>query len=166
MDSNRFDDLTRTLATTTTRRGFLKTLAGGAAGGLLALLGVGEAAADDCKRNGKACKKDKQCCSGNCAGGFCAPLCPPCDACSTCSGGICVSRCGSGQDCLSNGTCATPCNTNADCPGCTACAPDVSGVSYCGNDTSTFTICTTDSTCPSGQFCGQGIVLKLCANVC
>jgi hypothetical protein len=56
MDPHRFDDLTRALATTPSRRQFLKTLAGGAAGGLLAFLGVGEAAAapPGCKGNGVA----------------------------------------------------------------------------------------------------------------
>jgi hypothetical protein len=166
MDQDRFDNLTRALARGTSRRQALKLLGGSLAGGLLSFLGVGDAAADDCKRNGKACKKNKQCCSGNCADGFCAPLCPPCDACSTCSGGTCVSRCGPGQDCLGNGTCATPCTTNVDCPGCTACAPDVSGVNYCANNTPDIVICTSDSTCPEGQFCGQGLVLKICANVC
>jgi hypothetical protein len=105
MDQNRFDDLTRALARGTSRRQALKLLGGGLAGSLLAFLGVGEAAADDCKRNGKACKKNKQCCSGNCANGFCAPLCPPCDACSTCSGGTCVSSCGSGETCDPTGIC-------------------------------------------------------------
>ena len=47
MNHDRLDDLTRTLATTTTRRSFLKTLAGGAAGALLASFGVGKVAAKD-----------------------------------------------------------------------------------------------------------------------
>jgi hypothetical protein len=45
MNDNRFDDLTRALVTTTSRRQFLKTLAGSAAGCLLVACGSGEAAA-------------------------------------------------------------------------------------------------------------------------
>src|SRR3712207_4230881 len=73
MDHERFDDLTRALATGMSRRQALKSLAGGAAGGLLAFLGVGKAAAapPGCKRNGKKCKEDTQCCSGNCENGTC-----------------------------------------------------------------------------------------------
>ena len=72
MNQDRFDDLTRTLASPTSRRTVLKTLAGSAAGGLLALLGGGEAAADDtCKPVGKKCRKAAQCCSGVCTDGTC-----------------------------------------------------------------------------------------------
>ena len=78
MDQDRFDDLARTLASTTSRRTVLKSLAGGAAGGLLALLGVGEAAADPagCKRNGQKWKEPSQCCSGTCANGTCVVATP------------------------------------------------------------------------------------------
>ena len=78
MDSYRFDDLTRTLATTTTRRGFLKTLAGGAAGALLATFGVGEAAAKDCKKAGQKCDGKKNCCNGlSCKNGTCVRVGTP-----------------------------------------------------------------------------------------
>ena len=141
MDHDRFDDLTRALATTTTRRQFLKTLAGGVAGGLLAFLGVGEAAAndndnDDCKRNGKKCKKNKQCCSGNCQDGRCAAACSP------------------GQVRLSNGTCVTPCGGGCDATHC-AC-----GICYCLRNLcgagETATTCSSDTDCPRGQFCNPG----------
>ena len=96
MDQDRFDDLTRALASTTSRRTVLKTLAGSAAGGLLALLGVHEAAADDtCKPTGKKCRKGAQCCSGNCEAGVCAPACTPsglqqlCSSPEECCSGFC-----------------------------------------------------------------------------
>ncbi len=66
MDHSRFDDLTRALATTHSRRQFLKTFAAGAAGGLLAALGGGQAAAKPCKKLGKRCSTYLDCCSGVC----------------------------------------------------------------------------------------------------
>jgi len=98
MDPHPFDDLTRALATTASRRQFLKTLAGGAAGGLLAFLSIGEAAADPCKRNGKPCKKHSQCCSGNCANGTCAapPLAQTLFRCR-CNDGTTQSTCNSDE---------------------------------------------------------------------
>src|SRR5206468_379691 len=50
MDHDRFDALTRALATTTTRRQFLKTLAATTLGGLLGLSGLGTSLAKN-----KAC---------------------------------------------------------------------------------------------------------------
>jgi hypothetical protein len=116
MDHERFDDLTRALATSTSRRQFLKTLAGGAAGGLLALLGIGEAAADDtCKPNGKKCRKNAQCCSNNCVSGTCAA----CPSGQRLCNGSCIPQndCCTNADCASdqicqNGTCVTPCTAN------------------------------------------------------
>src|SRR5262245_56375528 len=66
MDGQWFDVLAKNLAGLTTRRGVLKGLTGSAAGGLLALVGLGSAEADVCKPTGKECKKDGQCCSGSC----------------------------------------------------------------------------------------------------
>lgn len=111
-----FDELTRGLASGTLSRGRALRLMGAAVvGGALASLGIGEAAADQCKRNGKACKKNSQCCSGTCAGGTCAAACVS-------SGG----SCGIDSDCCSgflcdNGACATcrsnegSCSTHGQC---------------------------------------------------
>jgi Dickkopf N-terminal cysteine-rich region len=80
-----FDNLLRSMAAGTSRRTALRTLGAGAAGGFLALMGVSGSAADggrdDCKRAGKACKKDLQCCSGMCVNGVC--LSGPCEPCRT-----------------------------------------------------------------------------------
>ena len=94
-----FDELARGLASGTLSRGKALRLMGAAlVGGTLASLGIGEAAADPpgCKRNGKHCKRDKQCCSGNCEGGACAPACQdendcPANQCqqATCTNGVC-----------------------------------------------------------------------------
>ncbi len=57
MDSNRFDDLARSLAHGTSRRQALKLLGGSLAGGLLAALvsPIPSAAPIGCKANGKKC---------------------------------------------------------------------------------------------------------------
>jgi hypothetical protein len=65
-------------------------------GGTLTSFGVGGVAlADDrCKPTGKKCKKNSQCCSGNCSGGTCAP----CPSGQEVCGGSCVSTsCFQGQ---------------------------------------------------------------------
>ena len=54
MDGHRFDDLTRSLATSATRRQTVRLMAGGAAAGLLAVLGAGRATAK-CKEDDPNC---------------------------------------------------------------------------------------------------------------
>jgi hypothetical protein len=155
-----FDELTRGLASGSISRGKALRLMGAAlVGGALASVGIGEASADDCKRNGKRCKKDKQCCSGNCEGGTCAAAC-------TSNSGSCTS----GSECCSgnckSGTCVESCippnaitcdGTDPDtCPGginrgCT-CSREASGGAYCAT-VGTNTPCTTSCDCPTGQFC-------------
>ena len=70
-----FDDLARGLADGTLTRGKAIRLMGAAVvGGALGSLGIsGEAGADPpgCKRNGKHCTRNDQCCSLNCASGSC-----------------------------------------------------------------------------------------------
>jgi hypothetical protein len=151
-----FDEWTKTLARSTSRRDALKTLAGGTVGGLLALLGVGEAAAADCKRNGKACKKNSHCCSGNCASGTCAPLCPSPPACTN------TCPCPSGQTCV-NGTCCNNANVcgSVCCAACSTCQ-DGSCVSSCDSGK----VCLSNGTCATpcasangfcdGNRCGCG----------
>jgi hypothetical protein len=69
-----FDDLARGLADGSLTRGKALRLMGAAlVGGALGSVGIGEASADPpgCKRNGKNCVRNEQCCSGNCSGGSC-----------------------------------------------------------------------------------------------
>ena len=91
-----FDELAIGLASGTLSRGRALRLMGAAlVGGTLGSLGIGEAGADQCKRAGKACKKNSQCCSGNCSGGKCV-ACPSGQV--LCSNGSCVSNsCPTGQ---------------------------------------------------------------------
>jgi hypothetical protein len=168
--SNRyFDELASGLASGSISRGRALRLIGAAlVGGTLASLGIREAAADPpgCKRNGKHCKNDEQCCSRNCEGGKCAAAClsngGTCTAndqcCSRrCAGGMCAEPCPAGTVLLCNGTCAKTCTSDADCTGCRfECATEAASVpprSLCSNPTDSPTPCTTSCGCPSGQFC-------------
>ncbi len=161
MEPSRFDELTKALATSTSRRQALKAIAATALGSILGLGGIGTALAN-CKPNGYGCNIRTQCCSGQCQHGTCCSsqegtTCSvDRDCCSgTCCQGVC---CGSGQVCLSNGSCATPCPAfGGPCSGsCGAgtCGLDISGGQYCWNGTSLAgSFCAYDSMCPKGYFC-------------
>src|SRR6202035_2110212 len=106
MDPTKFDDLTKALATSTSRRQALKTIAATTIGGILGLAGIGTAFAK-CKDTGHICSKNEHCCSGYCCNGTC-------------------SDCPCGQVKLCNGTCVTPCSSIADCSSnCNGCLPDL-----------------------------------------
>jgi hypothetical protein len=169
--SNRtFDELARGLASGSISRGKALRLMGAAllGGTLASVVGIGEAAGDPpgCKRHGKHCKRDNQCCSGNCSssgtcvgGGLgCLPNGDSCggngECCSgNCSNGFC---CASGRVGLSNGTCAIPCGSPAACPDCgnplhAVCFGTVDEGSFCGGRV--VGECAPDGSCPTGQFC-------------
>src|SRR4051812_5502291 len=61
------DQVARTLAAGQSRRQALRTLGAVTLGAVFSGVRPSEASADeDCKGTGKACKKNEQCCSGNC----------------------------------------------------------------------------------------------------
>ena len=64
MDQDRFDALTRQLATASTRRRFLSLLASAAAASAFAVLGVDRTAARPCRDAGHACEGTQECCAG------------------------------------------------------------------------------------------------------
>ena len=68
MDAERFDDLTRRLATAASRRRLLKGMAAGLVAGALGGRGGPAAAQDVCtlKANGERCAGGGECCSGRC----------------------------------------------------------------------------------------------------
>ncbi len=70
MDGSRFDELTRTLATPTSRRRTLRLLSGGTLALLAAALGAGDARATHhgCRHVGRPCTRDGECCSSRCRG--------------------------------------------------------------------------------------------------
>jgi hypothetical protein len=166
MDGNRFDTLTKCLATAgTSRRRFLRGFGGGMTGALLALIGgVGAEADTLCKPSGhlpqSKCTKNAQCCSGRCdQGNCCTPL--TCDAyagqCGTLSdgcGGTLTCTCDAGQclTCGSDNTCVSVCNADQVCSGGNRCCP-TDRPQQCGD-----TCCLDTVACdPSGSGCCVGI---------
>ena len=130
MNQDRFDDLTRALGQGVSRRQALKLFGGTLAGGLLAALGVGEAAADNlCKPAGtlpqSKCTKDAQCCAG-----------------AVCQNGYCTAGC------HVNGTFYAPGAPNP-ANGCQTCQPSVS--------TTTFTAITCPSVANATATCTSGV---------
>jgi hypothetical protein len=117
-----FDELATGLASgSISRRKALRLMGAALVGGTLASLGIREAAADPpgCKRNGKHCKRDTQCCSGDCSSsGTCVGLLgcePPGNPCTTnqdCCFGVCRGTCIQEGDCGLNGD---PCSDDSDC---------------------------------------------------
>lgn len=83
MDSTRFDDLTKGLATSTSRRAALKTIAAATIGGILGLAGIGTAFAG-VKCGNKVCGAGQICC--NQGGGVKSCLYP--DSSGKCPGPI------------------------------------------------------------------------------
>jgi hypothetical protein len=114
-----FDELSRGLASGNLSRGkALKLMGAALVGGTLASLGIGEAAADDeCKPTGKKCRKNAQCCSGNCVNSTCA-ACPSgstllgstcCPNARVCGSGTSLTCCPEGQECDDEfGACLPP----------------------------------------------------------
>jgi hypothetical protein len=155
----RFDELSKTLAASTSRRRFLKVAAAAAAAGVLSLVRAPEAGANHnhkCRGEDQRCRSNAECCTHFCMEGHCAcatpcpgatqgtvttECCAPGDLCcpGTGTGGVgprCVkvaaTICPTGQS-FSNATCK--CETVAApvaCPGGN-CAnnPTCSGVSGC-----------------------------------
>jgi hypothetical protein len=68
--NNRFDELTKSMAQSVTRRGALKKFGVGLAGMALACFGLAnkaEANQGGCKPSGTRCNDGTQCCSGACS---------------------------------------------------------------------------------------------------
>jgi|SRR5690349_24418527 len=139
MDEQRFDDLSRLIATKTSRRQVLKVLVGATVGGLFIRSGSGTAFAvgpGKCHRTGLGCDTNSDCCSGNCVNGRCA-------AATTCTYSPCSHPGGS----FAGGT--------LTCGSGETCVPGPSGITYAGN------VCTCGAIpgvndCPSGTTCYSG----------
>ena len=168
-----FDELARGLASgELSRRKALRLMGAALVGGALGSLGIGAAAADDeCKPVNAKCRKNHQCCSGNCSksgtsrfgtcacqenGGSCANNSQCCSG--NCASGTCAAACTSnGGFCFSDDSecCSGNCSNSFCCP---------AGWMGLSNGTCAM-LCTTGSECgagctcvsgSSGSFCGTG----------
>src|SRR5215471_12722963 len=89
--NNKFDQLTKQMAQSVTRRGALKTFGVGLAGMALACFGLANKLEAGFV-TGSPCQTDSQCNSGICSGGYCAclPTGSPCRTSNQCCTGWCV----------------------------------------------------------------------------
>ena len=177
-----FDDLARGLASGSITRGKALRLMGAAlVGGTLASLGIGEAGADPigCKRNGKHCTRNNQCCSEVCTDGTCAASCPTgtklcsngqcasccadtdCGGCATCQSGTCACPADDTHTVLPNGTCARRCAGGGSCP-TGQCFRTFEGESICAGG-GNLGSCLGQGTgaCPPGQVCGGALCVAV-----
>src|SRR5215212_430252 len=187
-----FDELARGLADGSLTRGKALRLMGAAlVGGTLGSLGIGEAGADPpgCKRNGKHCTRNDQCC-GNlvCVSGTCqeaqttttpttststTPMCQPIDGTCSANGQCCSGRC-AGSMCaepcfpetvlLSNGTCARPCTSDDDCGGFPCGCTNIVGERHFCASTQSGNDCDPDlpEFCVTGELCSVGRCFIAC----
>jgi hypothetical protein len=157
------DELAKGLATGTLSRGKAIRWMGGALLGAALASVPGVAWADDCRRLGRACRRDSQCCSRNCIrqGDDKVCACPegrtPCnDRCVNLERnenhcGECFNRCAEGEECM-NGECSggapvcdPPCEVGANC------FARQDGTTFCA---CAFGVCTNDcSECAPGVIC-------------
>ena len=128
MDGHSFDRITTLLATGIPRRAALRALVGVALAGVLTRLGLGGAAAA-CKKKGKPCDTDNDCCSNICKARKCR--CRKNGA--TCAGSkqCCSSFCLT-QEANAGPTCCVPndepCGQDSDC------CQNVANPAACEND--------------------------------
>jgi CXCXC repeat len=141
MSDDRFDELSRALARTSTRRQAVKVVGATALAGALSLVGARESRAQGrCKKNGSPCRSDYECCSFYCPPGTGKCACPP-------GAQICPKRpgrptercvfCGQNQV-LNPDTCECEC---------------VEGATACGE----YECCTAEQECCSSTYYGYEI---------
>ena len=92
--NTKFDELTKSMAQSVTRRAALKKFGIGLAGMVLACFGVANKAEANptCLPNGSQCRSNKQCCTFVCSNGYCdcLPTGSPCGSSQMCCSGLCL----------------------------------------------------------------------------
>lgn len=175
MDSDRFDDLSRTLATRRSRRAVLGTI-----GATLAGLVAGQAASaapkkakpSKCYGGGSHCTNGKQCCSGICSNRQCvAEVEPECVTAADCPGtelacqvAVCVEGvCGSEPAAATTSCAAGVCDGNGGCVECLSGSDCASGIC---NDAACVTSCEGDPAFGTPCTVGVGACLRDGVLVC
>src|SRR5213083_2734004 len=183
-----FDELSKAVSTSTSRRQAIKLFGATTVGGVLSLVGAGGATAaapGRCRNAGTVCRQNEECCSHFCdpstARCACAPgtfTCPSTGICVTCSPGqtfnptTCACECPAGttacgnqccvagQVCAAGACCTNPltCSGSSDCCSGFRCDIKLGRCVPCTNPPS----CKTSSQCCAGFICAQG---GICAPV-
>jgi len=137
----------------------------------------GVAWADDCRRLGRECRRDSQCCSKNCVRRGDGKVCGCPEGKSRCGVrcvnlkrnenhcGECFNRCDDGEQCV-RGECQGGCPpAETVCTGCAcetvACTPDTQGCTNIGTSTGGFCLANADGV---GTTCA--CALGVCTNDC
>ena len=145
MDDQRFDELARGLAASSSRRQALKALGGGAAGALLSFVGLRGALAKDNDANADADQKKPDCCPKR-APKLCQRTCVDTSS-DPAHCGKCGKSCPPGGRCV-KGVCVAPaCTESDDCPP----PANPCRVAVCSNGQ-----CATAPRCPAGATCDNG----------
>ena len=172
-----FDELAKGLATGTLSRGKARRWMGGALLGAALASVPGVAWANDCRRLGRECRRDSQCCSKNCVRRGDEKVCACPEGKSRCGDrcvnrernenhcGECFHRCEPGQECV-GGVCEGSCPPGETvCTGCAcetvACTPGTEGCTNIGTSTGGFCLANADGV---GTTCA--CALGVCTNDC
>ena len=164
-----FDELAKGLATGTLSRGKAIRLVGGALLGAALGSFPGVAWADDCRRLGRECRRDSQCCSKNCVRRGDDKVCGCPEGKSRCGlrcvnletnedhCGECFNRCDEGQECVDS-VCAGGCVPDGGaCSGDTNCCTRICNSNICGSCRPIGGTCSGDlQCCPDSFNCSSG----------
>lgn len=165
MDGQRFDGLTRDLASSRNRRQALKLLAGGTLGAVLARFGLEQASAQEgieaegveadrarrCRRN-RDCRDDERCCNDRCRNvlideNHCGDCATRCGRNEICSNGACFQTCLQARPGVCNDNCGDLC-------GCNPTASSSSGVcATTAGSCNDVRECDSNADCREGQLC-------------
>src|SRR5688572_1598864 len=168
-----FDELAKGLASGTLSRGKAIRWMGGALLGAALASVPGVAWADDCRRLGRECRRDSQCCSRNCIRRGDDKVCGCPEGKTRCNDrcvnlqtnerhcGSCSNRCPGEQECV-GGRCLVSCTpgTTGCCSGFGTCFALVDGGTACATVVTCFKEgssepITSCSDCPPGSLCAQ-----------
>jgi hypothetical protein len=159
MTERSFDDLARGLADGTLSRGkAIRWMGGALLGAALASVPGVALADDDCRRFGRRCRRDSQCCSRNCVRRGDDKVCACPEGQRRCNDrcvnldrnenhcGSCSNRCDEGQECVEGVCSGGEPICNPPCPAGEKCTEGVPGsLPFCDP------IC--DTPCPEGCLC-------------